>query len=77
MGIDALMGQLPASGQCQVIHPVDFDSLERHKLQCLSLYVPKERLDSSVMASFVLFMILMRGLNIYDSVVLLMTLQQS
>ncbi len=72
MGIVAQMGQLLASEQCQVIHSVD---LNHWKAQTSTFSLcTKESMDSSVMASFVILMILMRGLIIYDSLLVVMTL---
>ena len=76
MGIVAQRDQLPASEKCQVIHPVDFNRWKVHTSTSVSLCT-KEGLDSSVMASFVILRIIMRGLNIYDSLVVVMTLQHS
>ncbi len=76
MGIVAQMGKLPAREQCHVIHPND---LNDWKVQT-SMYVSlcnKESLDSSVMESFVILRILMRGLIIYDSLMVVMTFQHS
>ncbi len=76
MGIVAQKEQLPASEQCQVIHPVDFDHWKAQTSRSVSLCT-KESLDLSVLASFVMLKILMRCLNIYDSLVVIMTLQHS
>ena len=76
MGIVAHMAQLSASEQCQVIHSVDFNHWKVQTSTSFSLCT-KESLGSSVMASFVILNIVMRGLNIYDSLVMVMAFQHS
>ncbi len=76
MGIVAQMGQLLASEQCQIIHSVYFNHWKAQTSMYFSLS-PKESMDLSVIASFVILMILMRGLIIYNSLVVVMTLQHS
>jgi hypothetical protein len=70
------MGQLLASEQCQVTPSDDFDHWKAQTTTALSLCT-KESLDSSVMASFVIQRILMKGLHINDSLLVVMTLPHS
>ncbi len=77
MGIVAKIVQLPASEHCQVIVAVHYNNHWKVLTSMSVSLCTKESLDSSETAYFDVLRILMIGLHLYDSLVLVMTLQHS